>query len=117
MAMEEEEEDSVDSDEDSEEESEEDEDDSFVADSEEEDEDGENAFANLSPEAASLANLSPDELDKEYGRRAEKLLELKGAGKLTGGQFHFEQTCLDIEFRQLAEVQELRAGKAARAKY
>jgi len=107
---EEEEEESLESDEEEDSEDEEDdEDDSFLA-SEEED------AMEVGGETA-LADLSPAELDAKYDELAAALLLKKERGVLTGGQYHFQQTCLDLEFRHLAEVQELRAGKSARAKH
>lgn len=110
------EEEDIDEDDSEEEESEDDddeEDDSIVEDDENEELDNAVLAEN---ESNPLLNLSPEALDAEYDKRSAALDALKSSNRLTGGQYMFQQKCLDLEFRHLAELQELKAGKTARAK-
>jgi hypothetical protein len=109
----EEEEDDLDSEDEESEEDDDEEDDSIVED--DDDEEFQDAILEENSENP-LVNLSPEALDALYDKRSAELLNLKSSNRLTGGQYVFQQKCLDLEFRHLAEMQELKAGKAARGK-
>ena len=110
---EQEEEDDLDSEDEESEEDDDEEDDSIVED--DDDEEFQDAILEENSENP-LVNLSPEALDALYDKRSAELLNLKSSNRLTGGQYVFQQKCLDLEFRHLAEMQELKAGKAARGK-
>jgi hypothetical protein len=52
------------------------------------------------------------EFDSEYARQSAALEAARASNRLTGGQYLFQQKLLDLEFREIHHLRELRGGSA-----
>lgn len=100
----------VDSEDESEEsEDEDEEDDSIVVDSDEEEQRNEK-MQQMDGKDPRLS-MAEDKFDAEYERLLAQLDAAKASGRLTGGQYTFQQKLLDLEFREMHHMRDLIGGK------